>query len=332
MDRNVPTRHPRPTRRTGFTLVELLVVMAVIALLLAILLPALQHVRSNAKKVASKTQLVSISQACESYAQTFGGAYPGYLHNDTHSDVNPPIGNGPGLQDFTGTENLVISLMGRVVHSGSAARPFTVKDRFGNNVVVDLDAVGIGPQSRNGTAYEPFFSPQPGELRAVDGTQGGDNDMPEICDPQTGMPVLYIRAGSSGVRPASWRGEPSGGTYDGGVVQDYTQTNDIEDAEGNKYDQAEKSLLCPQNLGGGSTGKSRAGDNLAWIVVNPGLSDLSDGRANDTDDDVAGGRYVLISAGPDGYYLSEDQNEGDPTIDSKGDLQDFDDQFVVGGS
>ena len=46
--------------RTGFTLVELLVVIAIIAILIAILIPAVQRVRENARSAQSKKNLAQM--------------------------------------------------------------------------------------------------------------------------------------------------------------------------------------------------------------------------------------------------------------------------------
>ncbi len=60
-------------RRAGFTLVELLVVISIIALLLSILMPSLQKARDSAKKVVCKSQLHDIGTAVFLYAADFNG-------------------------------------------------------------------------------------------------------------------------------------------------------------------------------------------------------------------------------------------------------------------
>ncbi len=57
--------------KTGFTLVELLVVISIIALLLGILLPALNKVRSQGKKVVCSSNLRQIGFAFRAYGQDF---------------------------------------------------------------------------------------------------------------------------------------------------------------------------------------------------------------------------------------------------------------------
>ncbi|MGA2656635.1 MAG: prepilin-type N-terminal cleavage/methylation domain-containing protein [Verrucomicrobiota bacterium] len=52
-----PSRLGRPGNRLGFTLVELLVVIAVIAILAAILLPALSRAKTAALSAACKSNL-----------------------------------------------------------------------------------------------------------------------------------------------------------------------------------------------------------------------------------------------------------------------------------
>ena len=80
---NDSVRAPSSAPNKGFTLVELLVVIGIIAILIGVLLPALQRARASARSVTCQSNLRSIGQAIYIYVSVNKGTLPyGFWNGD----------------------------------------------------------------------------------------------------------------------------------------------------------------------------------------------------------------------------------------------------------
>lgn len=79
-------------KRKGFTLIELMIVIAIIAILAAVLVPNFMRAREASRLTACKSNLKNISTAVETYSNDYDGLYPGSGTNLVPIDANQ--GNG----------------------------------------------------------------------------------------------------------------------------------------------------------------------------------------------------------------------------------------------
>ena len=159
----------RGSRRPGaFTLVELLVVVAIIALLLGILLPALGRAREIARRTACMSNLRQVMLAFNYYANDFNQFYP---HESNPSNGGTMVhwnsGSGKGAgddgQDSLGGAFARIIQLGYIgaKKSGSLSETTAVKYYFcpsqTGQKAQPREDIGQLIEGTSGTGGKPFF-------------------------------------------------------------------------------------------------------------------------------------------------------------------------------
>ena len=89
--------------KEGFTLIEILVVVAIIGMLGAVAVPAYMNYLADARITTTRSLIKSIEDACQMYNMKHGGKYPSQLSElQEGDDDNPPLIDG-GIEDPWGT-------------------------------------------------------------------------------------------------------------------------------------------------------------------------------------------------------------------------------------
>jgi len=150
----------RNVRRDGFSLIELLVVVAIIAVILAVAVPKFREMHLNAVETMVVREVQTIGQAQTQYQSQFG-RYAGTL-----TELGPAVGKSPGPQ----TANLIPASLA----SG---------EKDGYLFALTLTPVGYSvnatPKIFEGTGRRTFYLDQDGTVHQNWGQEPARSDSPE---------------------------------------------------------------------------------------------------------------------------------------------------------
>ncbi len=291
------------TSRSGFTLIEILVELAIIAILAGILLAALGSVQEAAKKTQTNSLMQSFARACDEFSMDYD-RFPGLLPESVLGQT------GVTYQQFTPTQNSLLALMGgaRVKNSKSTPTVVTEYNDFGGVEMLSATGVtdpvtgvrwwlkfddsrfGEGPWI-SGIIHAPFFSPKSKDLRykPLDSANLDSYELPTLVD-SWDTPIIFLRA-----------------LRDSGPIIDDPANSSKPQFELPNIDpffdgalNKSSSVLSTDTATGQTTE-----DRLAWLtllLVHPTFWE-DQGFSNGTAWGAVRGRFVLISAGSDTVYL-----------------------------
>src|SRR5574337_411873 len=135
----------------GFSLIELLIVVAIILIIAAIAIPNLLRSRMQANEASAVGSIRSINTACVSYSTTYGTGFPAALTN---------------LQPANPATAAAADLIDNVLAAGTkSGYTFTYVAGAAVGGVIPTYTINGDPQTRGTTGQRSFFSDQSGVIR-----------------------------------------------------------------------------------------------------------------------------------------------------------------------
>jgi prepilin-type N-terminal cleavage/methylation domain-containing protein len=305
----------RFSRMFGFTLVEVLAAVAIIAILISLIIPALSMVQRSADMAKQRAQFHSIEIALEAFRADFG-------------DYPRSVDTGLMVQAYPGAMKLAEAVIGQDgfgFHPGSEFRNDGKADWDGDGTdeplyLPELDTyigtLGLTPTEEDAMREEnltirkgPYLELETANAVRIRDIYSdlGSNGLQIVsvrgrfvlCDmfglvknnatgKRTGMPILYYRANTSNFKhdPADYSAQPDKNIYD---YRDNQKIIDLTVLW-------ERTVLNPMR----SNNPELDGPSLFYKeTLNPNFATppMRPYRADS---------YILLSAGPDGQYGTPD--------------------------
>ncbi|MEM1423318.1 MAG: type II secretion system protein [Planctomycetota bacterium] len=288
--------------RTGFTLTELIVVVAIIAVLIGLLVPILGGVRTGARAATTQSQMQNILTASAQYVAD-NQRLPGVFSQD---DMGDPQNETNG---FTNMENALLDLAGGVIDDPQAdastflqVGPFNIPDR---NVTVDIGRIGSDDGPGYLTLDDADLARQDGGVDTREPQQVASEAniaMPDIVD-AFGYPLLmWTRNEFAGSTPLFARRNSSNRTE---PAQYYWASNAGFLESENLGVRRDANTRRNSTLSSFRSDDDQLARSIAGLIGDPASPVF---EASPAAPARAKGPIVLHSAGTDGFYGETNNN------------------------
>jgi len=320
-------------KRSGFTIIEMMTVMGIIAILIGLLAPALSVVRDYSKRIQQKAQFHSIDVGIELYKTDYG-SYPPSSDNadpcNLHSlDPTPYCGANKLAEAMVGLDMLGFHPNSDFRSDGLNMRddgsgfgtteaypvyhpvidlPPNLEGLFGETAAENVQARGKYMELENANAFEMqdiYRDVTTIGFREVEQSPSTIIASLVLCDvytakrhtKKTGMPILYYRARTMNVQQKSTDAlEIADDVY-------YYPDNFNLLALGLPDDQTMYHPLADGVAGGGGTGPPDVTDADDWqdfedMILNTQVTQVNRPYRAES--------YILVCAGKDGTYGTPD--------------------------
>ncbi len=337
MPRTRPTVSRRPS---GFSLIELLVVVSIIVLLIGILIPTLGAVRTAARKTQAQAMASQFVNAMAAF-KADKRRLPGYFNTEDMASVGnwSDLSAGSGERGFTETENVLLELAGGIQPSSTSAAAQFQLYQVGP---IPADGPVVSPDSARSAAGGGYLKMDSDSLFAIAGQSdlpgGAGAESPEFADDNPsnyidlvdpfGMPMIVWKrnltakptntAANYQIAAVNYNDNPNASFY-WATNAGYLGASRLGDSLVNQ--RQDTGVTNPSLLGGGTGAvQSNVLLSLASIVGNPGFAsadgDMGDvlpsgGDASDfARPEAFRGDVIVMSAGADKIYFGKKQDPG----------------------
>ncbi len=285
------TPRPSAARRSGFTLLEVLISVGIIALVVGIAIPMILRSRTKAFVIRTRADLNTIAGALDEYKATFGD-YPRFADpvDDVASASNPGSGTWLDYSTDRGARLLCRALLGPGPAGGQPSNKLVAlpgddgADGYGfrtRRSVAGGSTGGGGVLS--GKVFGPYLDPAKFKVEVDPNLNGQDAKLLDLF----GNPILYYPA-----QPGPKQLAVAGGYVAEMNPQSYTpgQVRPLYNALDNQVDSTPAAMnrtMLPTT-------------QMQYILGDrdcEGKIDVADGESA-----VTTAPYLLWSAGPDGAY------------------------------